>query len=107
MKIRDGMFGLELAVKWGLTLNFTNWKKIMIGLKLLTNVPEEYCSITTLRVQLQESQELFLVILIGFISNLRQIILLLKKAFVSKFGALRKVIPKVSCDKQRHSDSIV
>ena len=48
----------------------------MIGLKLLIKYLEESYFITTLGVQNRESKELFLAILIGFLSNLSQIILL-------------------------------
>ena len=76
MKILDGMLGLALAVNLGLTLKLLNWKRVMIGLKLLIKYLEESYFITTLGVQNRESKELFLAILIGFISNLSQIILL-------------------------------
>ena len=76
MKILDGMLGLALAVNLGLTLKLLNWKRVMIGLKLLIKYLEESYFITTLGVQNRESKELFLAILIGFLSNLSQIILL-------------------------------
>ena len=69
------MLGLGLDLYWDLTLVLLNWRRVMIGLRLLIKALAESYFIITLVVQRQESREHLSVIQVEFISNLKLIIL--------------------------------